>query len=486
MPIYQAPFPEELSRDLLNHFDQLGLTTVKAYRHWCAENGFGRGLNKNKANRQAELAAAKKYQGSAKYDFEKLCHRRPVQALRAICEGTVSRDHLPSRELLEFADAVTAATRAKHEPLLCRSTLTSVIERLSKRRAKFFEANITQRSSAAACCQTLLALARVVQYRAQWVRPLDQWRPKSKSPRRQFESLLQHLFAKYEPMPHFFQQVWATNGPGMHNYRCWYVKVARGENLRKCDLPIAYTRRMAHWFMRAPDGFSILQAIRFGQVIGLGGDQRMAKMIAETRLSDDFANDDFWVTVIRWFVNQPLLDPLQIGPIIDYIHFQRFVPEHGFLGLNDQMNELEHLAARQPNFTMRNRTAVMLMRQVNRWHQGLANSNRQQVCAWVPSGIADFSLLEGGEASEDGSDIKDPESNLKHWVIRELLSSASLVTEGRQLNHCVASYASSCRYRRSSIWTMEVERFSGVKKLLTIEVNMRSRTVVQIRGVSAN
>ncbi len=29
---------------------------------------------------------------------------------------------------------------------------------------------------------------------------------------------------------------------------------------------------------------------------------------------------------------------------------------------------------------------------------------------------------------------------------------------------------------------MEVERFSSVKKLLTIEVNLRTRAIVQIRG----
>ncbi len=484
MPIRPIPIPEQLSRDVLNHLNQLGITNVKAYRRWCVDNGFGRGLNKNKANRLAELAAARRNQGSAADDFQRLCKRQPIKALQAICEGNIDPDHLPSPELLEFSKALTAAARSKHEPALNRSALSNALKHLSQRRAKFIGLALAQRSSSSANCETLLALARVVQYRSQWVRPLKQWRPKSKSPRRQFESLLQHLFAKYEPMPAFFQHVWTSNAASMARYRGWYLRVAGGENLRKCHLPIPYTRRMAHWFMRSPDNFSVPQALRFGQVIGLGGDQRLARTIAMTRLADNFSCDEFWVTVIRWFVNQPLLDPVQVGPIIDYIHFQRFVPEHVMVGINRQMGDADHAVAgpRQPNFTMRDRTAATLVRHVNRWHQGLAYSNRQQNCTWTPSGIVAFSLLEGGESSQDPMAGVNLEGNVKHWIIRELLSSAALVAEGRRLNHCVASYASSCRNRHSSIWTMEVERFSGVKKLLTIEVSLRNRSVVQIRG----
>ncbi len=484
MPIRPTPIPEQLSRAVLDHLNQLGISNVKTYRRWCVENGFGRGLNKNKANRRAELTAARRNQDSAADDFLRLCKRQPIKALQAICEGKVDPAHLPSPELLEFSKALTAAARSKHEPALNRSALSDVLKRLSQRRAKFIGLALAQRASSSSNYETLLALARVVQYRSWWVRPLDQWRPKSKSSRRQFESLLQHLFAKYEPMPAFFQQVWTSSATAMTRYRRWYLRVGRGENLRKCDLPIPYTRRMAHWFMRAPDNFSVPQALRFGQVIGLGGDQRLARTIAMTRLADNFSCDEFWVTVIRWFVNQPLLDPVQVGPIIDYIYFQRFVPEHVMVGLNRQIDDADRAAAgaRQPNFTMRDRTAESLVRHVNRWHQGLANSNRQQVCTWIPSGITAFSLLEGGQSSEDHTASVNLEGNVKHWTIRELLSSASLVAEGRKLNHCVASYASSCRNRSTSIWTMEVESFSGLKKLLTIEVSLRARAVVQIRG----
>ena len=485
MPIRQTPIPEQLSRDVLNHLRQLGLNNVKAYRRWCVENGFGRGLNKNKANRSAELSVAQQSKNSSADAFQRLCERQPAQALQAISEGIINRSDIRNQELLAFSNAVTAATKAKDEPLLNRRVLSSSIKHLSQRKAKFIGSALTQRSSASSNCETLLSLVRVVQYCSRWVKPMEQWRPKSKSPRRQFQSLLQHLFAKYEPMPTFFNQVWASNDNSMSRYRLWYVRVAGGQNLRKCDLPIPYTSRMAHWFMRAPDNFSVAQALRFGQVIGLGGDQRIAKTIATTRLADNFRHDDFWVTVIRWFVDQPLLDPVQIGPIIDYINFQRFEPEIDLFRLGQQIDiDDQTFQPRQPNFSMKGRTATTLLGQVNRWHQRLANDNRHQTTAWLSSGIPEFSLLEGGESREGQTVPQTMNESVRHWTIRELLSSKSLSIEGRQLNHCVASYAGTCRTRRSSIWTMELERFSGTKKLLTIEVNLMTQTIVQIRGKS--
>ena len=328
MPIRQIQFPEELSRDALRHLSQLRLNSVKEYRRWCVANGFSRGLNKNKPNRLAELAADRRNKHSAASDFQRLCERQPIQALLAIGEGNVNPSDIHTPELLAFSTAITAATSGSNEPALDRRVLTNAIKHLSDCRAKFIGTAIAKRSSSSSNGEILITLTRIAQYCHRWVRPLDQWRPKSKSPRRQFDSLLHHLFAKYEPMPKFFQQVWTSSEHSMGRYRLWYVRVANGENLRKCHLPIPYTRKMAHWFMRAPDNFSIVQALRFGQVMGLGGDQRIAQAIATTRLADNFLGEDFWVTAIRWFINQPLLDPSQIGPIIDYINFQRFVPEH--------------------------------------------------------------------------------------------------------------------------------------------------------------
>ena len=66
--------------------------------------------------------------------------------------------------------------------------------------------------------------------------------------------------------------------------------------------------------------------MRWGQVLGMRGSQRLAHAIAASRLRDLLPDEEFWTTVIQFFVNHPSLDMTQVGPIIDYIHHQRFEP----------------------------------------------------------------------------------------------------------------------------------------------------------------
>ncbi|MCA9265872.1 MAG: PcfJ domain-containing protein, partial [Planctomycetales bacterium] len=88
------------------------------------------------------------------------------------------------------------------------------------------------------------------------------------------------------------------------------------------------------------------------------------------------------------------------------------------------------------------------------------------------SGITGLEFLEGSQKN----------GTFKSWTIRELLSSKGLMTEGRQMKHCVATYASSCARGHCSIWTMEVESIEGFAKVVTIEVRNNSRLICQVRG----
>ena len=71
---------------------------------------------------------------------------------------------------------------------------------------------------------------------------------------------------------------------------------------------------------------------------------------------------------------------------------------------------------------------------------------------------------------------------MRVWRISELLSSRELEDEGRAQGHCVASYAVSCRRGLCSIWSLRCETENGVKRLLTVELNMKTREIVQARG----
>lgn len=307
----------------------------------------------------------------------------------------------------------------------------------------------------------LVALCR---RHAQWIRAPREWRARSHNARRQFASLARHLVARY-PVPAFLDAAWLRCDEAAERYRDWFVQIGSGGSIRHSTAPIAMTSRIAHYFLRAPESYSIEQALRWGQVHALGGDPALADALIGTRLDGCFQHEDFWITVIRYFAARPELDRVHVGPIVDYLHNQRYEARDVFVapGVRAQ------LPPPQPNLSMKGRSLDALLRQVDRWHRALARGGPGANLRWDRCAIGEFELETGVR-----------ERNLRVWRIRELLSAAELRHEGTVMRHCVASYARSCAERRISIWTMELWGFEGTHKRQTIEV--RDRVIVQCRG----
>ena len=85
-----------------------------------------------------------------------------------------------------------------------------------------------------------------------WLRPVEDWEPAGDNPLPQFSSLARHLLAAY-PVPAFMTSAW-LKGPDAEARRQqrWYAHVGSGRNIRTADLPLPYTKRMAHHFLQAP------------------------------------------------------------------------------------------------------------------------------------------------------------------------------------------------------------------------------------------
>ncbi len=58
----------------------------------------------------------------------------------------------------------------------------------------------------------------------------------------------------------------------------------------------------------------------------MGGDGVLAKAILRTRLGRHIEDYDFWSTVVLFLVNNAMMDPGAVGPIVDYIHHMKFAP----------------------------------------------------------------------------------------------------------------------------------------------------------------
>jgi hypothetical protein len=70
---------------------------------------------------------------------------------------------------------------------------------------------------------------------------------------------------------------------------------------------------MAHELMQAPSHYTVEHAFRWGQIHALGGNPRIVEGVRTTWLASSFRNDDFWLTVMRFFIANPMLDTAQYG-----------------------------------------------------------------------------------------------------------------------------------------------------------------------------
>ncbi|MFK8029837.1 MAG: PcfJ domain-containing protein [Gammaproteobacteria bacterium] len=310
------------------------------------------------------------------------------------------------------------------------------------------------------------ALISVYRLRESWIRPLDDWRPKTHNREKQFLSLVRHLLVSYK-VPEFFESVWFRRDDSAQQYQQWYVDIGAGQSMREGPSPIPLTKKTAHHFMHAPRGYSIEQAVRFGQIRALGGSRKLCAAVIETRLGADFSNDLFWQSVLRFFIANPTLDLTQVGPVIDFLYHQKFEQQE----LQLDGGAVRRVPPPQPNLSMQKRTLTSLQTQVDEWHERLGKVKVDAAMRWSASTIRPAAYVRG----------KDDKQII--WRINELLSQKELLQEGRALKHCVVRYSSGCLAGRTSIWSLTREDACGnVRRSQTIEVS-RHKKIVQCRGL---
>jgi hypothetical protein len=312
------------------------------------------------------------------------------------------------------------------------------------------------------------ALCAAYLLRAAWLKPVSDWKPASHNTRRQFSSLVRHLFCEYE-MPVFMDSAWLDYPPGGREQN-WFIHIGTGGNIRKVDnLPLPLTKLQAHHFLQSPDNFNIREAIRWGQVRGMGGSTQLATAIVASRLRSFVTSEQegFWQSVINYLIlHDTMLDRRQVAPLIDYVHHQKFEP----LGPVMVNGTFVTMGPPQPGFTMKGRPLDVLMNQMEAWHRKLARIKECRNLQWPSKcGVAGLDRVEG----EPG--------NQKRYVVQELLSSAELKADGAKMHHCVYSYAQSCVNGRVAIFSMKADTGSGLENRLTIEVTPQ-RQIVQARG----
>lgn len=303
-------------------------------------------------------------------------------------------------------------------------------------------------------------LIKIFERNRQWKRDYQKWKPVSYNKNKQFRALVLHLFGTYQ-VPKFMDTVWFRRDNGSYKYREWYIRLSKGESLRKQKFKIPITKKMAHFFGMAPEDYKVEQAVTWAVVLSEGGDKRLVNEFILANPSNFYEDLTFWKSFIKFLVSNPMIDKHQIGPIIDFINYQKFNNSDAFGG-----GEVITLPPPQPNFSMNNRNPKTLLNLVDGWHGNIKKIGIRQLLKFDISSIGDYS-----KTTSDDTSIQ----------IKQLTSNFALYDEGEQLRHCVGSYAYSCFAGNCTIWSFSKIKDGKLKKLLTIALN-REGVISEIRG----
>lgn len=307
------------------------------------------------------------------------------------------------------------------------------------------------------------------------LREVKDWSPQGKSRDTLFRSLCNHLLAKY-PTPPFLWSVFDENDANANVLGPLVVHVAGGGSLfqycKSGKVPFALTRAECLEFMKTPADMGIVAALRRVQVKSEGGDHRLYEVWHGLERSKSFGTPEeeaFLRTVLRFFARNPMLSRVQIGPVCDYV-FRRF--------------------RQDPAFSMQGRTVAAVTRAMEDWHRELGIERRPAGLrrTWVendaPPVTFQRSGIRGYRVERDDAQAKrNGFSNVIVYTIQEVLTSDALREEGRKLHHCVYSYRSEIVAGAKSIWSLSVaDELTPMVKLVTIEVNNKTKAIVQARG----
>jgi hypothetical protein len=357
----------------------------------------------------------------------------------------------------DFALALWEAAEAGQlvQSAEARTGLATLIERLFE-----VDTELTDVFAGSDTEPFVVGLLRLAEQVDGWVRPVEAWTPPMGDAADQFGSLARHLLALY-PVPVWMDALLLSRtqplGADLFRY------VGAGGNLRTAPgLPVPLTKRMAHFALEAPADTTFIRAIRRGQILGLEGSEDLAREINRSWLGRELGTPDaeaWWTTVFRWLVAQSELDPVQVGPVLDY---------------------LRHRKARDPRLEMKGRGLRPVLQGMEAWHRELRRARRarkRQAAAKQPDPRFGSAGLRRGLWRFGNGRAQVT------WVMEEILTPQRLREEGAEQSHCVASYEGVVRAGQTSIWSLGMNCASGfVKRALTVEVENASRTIVQARG----
>lgn len=455
----KRPVQSENDDELKQHYRRLGCKSEEQYRAWCEGQGIRPGGRKSLSERNRELALIEHANQESALKTARHVYRHPEEVLRAISTGATDGIPIQQQPHLQhiYNLFLTLLRQAKVRDAFLRLLLVTC-------RRKGFEDLSPVVSRYEGDGNTLIGGLLAMAYRYKdWRQQPETWKPSSHNGRRQFSELAQHIFCRYSA-PGFLLSSWFQGSDSAARAtQDWYLQVGNGVSLRKLKIPLTLTKRMAHAALTTvPDTCSVEEGWRWAQVVGMGGSERLARAVVATPLGVGWAEERFWVHVVRFFVENPLMDPGHVGPLVDYLRYERYTPR--------DPEDRDRLPVR---FTMKGRTVPALVARMEQWHRRLNQQTRIQVGDWKPCGVEGF--FETGLDAATGQQLR--------WTITELTSARELFAEGAAMSHCVGTYADTCARGGIAVWSVRVERGDDTtpERVMTIAIS-GGRQITEARG----
>ena len=311
-------------------------------------------------------------------------------------------------------------------------------------------------------------LAMVLVFSKFWLRPLRDWKVPAGEPTRKLRSLVKHLFVNY-PVPQCLYNNWNTgpwhqrehrNVPPDLKWLLWLILIGQGASLHKAavlfnwNIPKNYEPKL----FCTPPTLTPVEACMWVEIGRLGGTEvefKRLKNLASTydptaiRDRDDCywekPGSDFWRDTVRWLIR----------------YRDQLTDETSAVILEWAMHMYsEGTTRRLPPFSWKGRTPGRAQAAGLEYQQALSKpwaGYQWQAHNWD----MEYAALDGTQ-----------------WSVVELTSGEQLFEEGTSLHHCVATYAPQCAAGHSAVFSLRREG----QRSLTIEVDPRSKRIIQIRG----
>lgn len=283
-----------------------------------------------------------------------------------------------------------------------------------------------------------------------WVRPPLTWDIRSG------RLLVDHLFAHYEIPPFLYAEWFRRSDITRFKWVCWFILLGQGGSLKRAadffhwNIPARFT----HHLFGVPYEASPTEACLMAEVKRLGGSdvdcdrilRNPAFVIDPTEPSADESHREFWHDTVSWLI----------------AHREAITDEECSLILSWAMHEYtEAHRADSPPFSWKGRRVRAVLARSVEYQREVENPWYRY--RWRRHGW--------------NWRLDDPPHGT--WSFIELTSGDDLFEEGRELRHCVASYAGRCVSGYSAIVSI---RYNDVRRI-TIEISPRTRRVVQARGL---